>query len=195
MVLLLAFLANTLLPAPALAQVIVPALPALASPNFAPTLLKGVIVDAKDPYRFEFIVDKGSAEKSAVSSQQSADLKSISQRLIKYFLAALTTPENDLWVNLSPLEKDRIVAPAFGQTTMGRDLLAQDYLLKQITASLLHPDSDTGKKFWAEVYQKAHEKFGTIDIPVDAFNKVWISPDKARIYTNGNKAYIVSCRM
>ena len=188
------------------------------SPTFAPVLLKGIIVDKENPFKFEFIVDKGDLEKAGGGRQKvegtgqlmpgdkidnsssfnlppSTSLKSESTRLIKYFLAALTTPENDLWVNLSPVEKDRIVPDAFGKTAMGRDLLAQDYLLKQITASLIHPDTATGKQFWAEVYKQAYAKFGTTDIPIDTFNKVWITPDRARVYTNGNKAYIVNCKM
>ena len=67
-------------------------------------------------------------------TDQGEAVRAESLRLIKYFLAALTVPEKDLWVNLSPYEKDRIVPEAFGQTEMGRDLLAQDYLLKQIDA-------------------------------------------------------------
>lgn len=47
------------------------------------------------------------------------------------------------------------------KTEVGRDLLAQDYLLKQITASLLYPEGDTGKSFWSKVYQKAFEEFGS----------------------------------
>ena len=58
-------------------------------------------------------------------------------RLVKYFLAALTIPEKDLWVNLSPYEKDRVITDEFGSTEMGRDLLAQDYMLKQLTSSLI----------------------------------------------------------
>jgi hypothetical protein len=46
-------------------------------------------------------------------------------KLIKYFLASLTIPEKDLWVNLSPYEKDRIIPQSFGLTEMGRDLLSR----------------------------------------------------------------------
>ncbi|MBF0593602.1 MAG: hypothetical protein HQL22_01395, partial [Candidatus Omnitrophica bacterium] len=99
-----------------------------------------------------------------------------------YFLAALTTPEKDFWVNLSPYENDRIVPEAFGRTQMGQDLLEQDYILKQITASLMNPDADLGKVFWSKVYRMAYEKFGTTDIPVDTFNKVWITPDQADVF-------------
>ncbi len=66
-------------------------------------------------------------------------------------MTSLTVPEGDLWVNLSPYEPDRIVPQALGQTEMGRDLLAQDYLLKQITASLMNPEGESGKKFWERI--------------------------------------------
>ena len=128
------------------------------SPVFHPTILTGVKVYAGDPFRFDFILDKGEGTGDDAL------------RLIKYFLAALTVPEKDLWVNLSPYEKDRIVPEAFGQTEMGRDLLAQDYLLKQITASLMYPEDSLGKKFWDEIYKQAQAKFGTTDLTIDTFN-------------------------
>ena len=34
----------------------------------------------------------------------------------------------------------------FGKTEMGRDLLAQDYILKQITASLIYPENRFGEE-------------------------------------------------
>lgn len=44
-------------------------------------------------------------------------------------------------------EKERVIPNEFGQTEMGRDLLAQDYILKQLMASLTYPESGLGKKF------------------------------------------------
>ena len=38
-----------------------------------------------------------------------------------------------------------MVGEALGRTEMGRDLLAQDYLLKQLSASLLSPDEPNGQ--------------------------------------------------
>ncbi|MBF0330726.1 MAG: hypothetical protein HQL17_02225 [Candidatus Omnitrophica bacterium] len=160
------------------------------SPAFHPSILSGVKIYADDPFRFDFILDKGDTD-----GVQRQSLTNESSRLIKYFLASITVPEKDLWVNLSPYEKDRIVPEAFGTTEMGRDLLAQDYLLKHITSSLMFPDGDLGKKFWAEVYKQAREKFGTSDIPVDTFNKVWIVPQKAVVYENKNAAYVVESRL
>ena len=146
------------------------------SPAFSPVLLKGIKVRVNDPFRFDFILDKGNGTATA------AQIKSDATRLIKYFLASLTIPESDLWVNLSPYEKDRIIPDAFGQTGMGRDLLGLDYLLKKTMAMLLHPDGAVGKKFWEKLYARAYEVYGTTDIPIDTFNKVWITTDSAEIY-------------
>ncbi|MBF0122759.1 MAG: protein phosphatase 2C domain-containing protein, partial [Candidatus Omnitrophica bacterium] len=149
------------------------------SASYQPPVLQGIKVYSENPFQFDFILNPGQETRS-----QDA-LKDESSKLIRYFLASLTIPEKDLWVNLSPYEKDRIIASEFGKTEMGRDLLSQDYLLKQITASVIYPEGDVGKKFWREVYVKAQEKFGTTDIPVDTFNKVWIMPDKAMVYERG----------
>jgi len=172
-----------LLPAPG---VMVP-----LSPEFNPPILKGIKVHPENPFKFDFILDRG-------DSQLSNDaLKDESSKLIKYFLASLTTPEKDLWVNLSPYEKDRIVPESFGQTEMGRDLLAEDYMLKQITASLIYPEGETGKKFWKRIYEEAAKKFGTTNIPVNTFNKVWIVPEKAVVYENAKTgaAYVVESKL
>ncbi len=153
--------------------VVLPALGTMVnlSPSVNPSVLKGIKVHLDNPLKFDFILDPGS-NRGATSDDAT--------KLIRYFLAALTTPENDLWVNLSPYEKDRIVPNSFGQTEMGRDLLAQDYLLKQLTASLVYPEGDVGREFWKRIYQESPNK----NIPVNTFNKVWIVPDKATIFEN-----------
>ena len=190
-VLLLAFFVQSVMPVRAELVLPSPGQMVALSPAFNPPVLKGIKVYPDNPLRFDFILDKGD-DKST-----DEQIKIDSTRLIKYFLASLTIPEKDLWVNLSPYEKDRIVPEAFGQTEMGRDLLAQDYLLKQITSSLLYPEGDTGKKFWQKVYALAQEKYGTTDIPVDTFNKVWIVPEKAVVYENGKvgAAYVTESRL
>jgi len=119
-------------------------------------------------------------------------LQKKSQKLIKYFLAALTIPEEELWVNLSPYEKGRIIPKQFGLTQMGKDLLSQDYLLKQLTSSLTSPQQDIGKNFWENAYKKAYHLYGTTEVPINTFNKVWIMPDKAVLYENSDIVYIVN---
>ncbi len=188
---LICFFAQSIAPQEALAQTFAPAINTLIplSPAFTPTLVRGIRVYPDNPLKFDFIVDSGD------SGLQGDELKSESEKLIRYFLASLTLPENDLWVNLSPYEKDRIVPTELGTTEMGIDMLAQDYLLKQITASLTNPDSDLGKEFWQKIYKQSYEKFGTTNVPVDTFNKVWIMPDKAEVYVQEDKAFVVESRL
>jgi len=154
------------------------------STPFSPLTLKGLIVNPQKPLEFQFIVDTGRGP------QDPATVKDQANQLVKYFLAGLTIPEGDLWVNLSPYEKNRMVPEALGQTDLGRDLLAQDYILKQLTASLIYPEKDLGKEFWSRVYAKAQEQLGTTNIPVNTFNKVWILPDQAQVFENTNAAYV-----
>jgi len=175
--------APTVLPLPS-PGVMVP-----VSPVFTPTLIKGIKIFPDNPLRFDFVIDGGDAD------FKGDDFKAESTKLIKYFLASLTVPEEDLWVNLSPHEQDRIIPEQFGVTEMGRDLLAQDYLLKQLTASLMYPEEELGKKFWDKIYQTAYERYGTTEIPVNTFNKVWIVPEKAVVYENGDTAYVVESRL
>ncbi|PIW59114.1 MAG: hypothetical protein COW13_04800, partial [Candidatus Omnitrophica bacterium CG12_big_fil_rev_8_21_14_0_65_50_5] len=81
---------------------------AAAYPGFisTPVLLKGLTIHPEDPLEFDFIVDSGNTNFSSDEARQE------SQRLIKYFMTALTVPKDDLWVNLSPQEPDRIVPSA-----------------------------------------------------------------------------------
>jgi len=159
------------------------------SPAIAPAMLRGFTIDPRDPFSFEFLMDRG-------QTILTSDAKKVEyQKQIKYFLASLAIPEKDLWVNLSPYENDRIIADNFGLTAMGRDLLAQDYILKQITASLIHPDSELGREFWGKVYKAAAEKYGTTNIPVDTFNKVWIMPDQAEVYAHGFSVLLVKSHL
>jgi Bacterial RNA polymerase, alpha chain C terminal domain len=162
------------------------------STAYTPALIKGLTVHKDNPFLFDFILDTGNdvSLRGAQATKQS--LKKEGDRLVKYFFACLTIPEKDLWVNLSPYEKDRMVPQALGQTALGRDLLAQDYILKQLTASLIYPEKDLGKAFWDRVYAKARQMYGTTQIPVNTFNKVWIVADKASVYEHGQTAFVVS---
>jgi len=190
---LIAFLANSLFSVPMLYaqefKLPVPGVMVPLSPDFNPSILKGIKVHSDNPFSFEFILDQGDSSLKPSKSQIAT--------LVKYFMASLTIPESDLWVNLSPYEKDRIIPGSFGLTEMGRDLLAEDYLLKQITASLIYPENEIGKRFWKRIYDEAAQKYGTTNIPVNTFNKVWIVPEKAAIYENvkAGTAYVVDSKL
>lgn len=187
------FLSLSLFSNPGFAQIALslpaPGVMIAPTPGFIPPMLKGLKIDPENPLRFDFIVDTGNSDLKGDA------LKEESAKLIKYFLASLTTPEDDMWVNLSPYEKDRIIPESFSQTDMGRDLLAEDYILKQFTASLMYPEEELGREFWDRVYKKAHEKYGTTELAFNTFNKVWIVPDKAVIYEKEDRAFVVESKL
>ncbi|MBF0479490.1 MAG: hypothetical protein HQL26_08405 [Candidatus Omnitrophica bacterium] len=168
----------------------------MPTPAFHPAIIKGVNIDPQDPLKFNFIIDKGTDNNpSSGRERDPEEFKQESTRLIKYFLASLTVPQDQMWVNLSPNEPDRMIPVNFGKTEMGRDVLAQDYLLKQLTASLMYPENELGRKFWSKIYERAQNELHTTDIPLDTYNKVWIIPETAKIYEHSKGAFIVSTHL
>ncbi|MFP4473684.1 MAG: phosphoglycerate kinase [Candidatus Omnitrophota bacterium] len=155
-----------------------------ASPAFQPVLITGMTIHPENPLQFDFIVNTGD------DKPKDAELQKDVQRLINYFFTALTVPDDQLWVNLSPYEKDRIVADGLSRTELGRDMLAQDYLLKQLTASMLYPERDLGSRFWKTVRAKIQQEYGKDTIPVETFNKVWIVPDRAVVHVNSRHVFV-----
>ena len=172
---------------------------------FTPVMMQAVRIFPEEPLRFDFVMDKGQNSPSGRALQDEYT------KIIKYFLASLTVPDEDMWVNLSPDETERVIPEAFGLTEMGRDLLAQDYILKQLTASLLHPEKELGKTFWDRIYAKLRERmkagsdtsqgedrdieFDWSNIGINAFHRVWIVPDEAAVYVHENVAFVTKSRL
>ncbi|MCR4337666.1 MAG: hypothetical protein NUV91_07680, partial [Candidatus Omnitrophica bacterium] len=163
--------------------------PISLSQPFAPVLLKGIKVFPNEPLRFDFIMDRGDV------LLEGKPLEEEYIKLIKYFLASLTVPQEDLWVNLSPDEPDRIIPHEFGKTSMGQELLVQDYILKQITASLMNPEEKIGQEFWQKIYKEAQQRYGTTQIPLNTFHKVWIVPQRAQVYENEAVAVVTNAHL
>lgn len=149
-------------------------------------VLKGLFIDPADPLHIEFMIDPGSNTKV---KQKAAE------KLVRYFLASLSIPEDNIWVNLSPYEDDRIVEENLGITDMGKDLLAQDYVLKQLSASLTHPETDSGKDYWSKTYEKLTAAAGTTSLPVNTFNKVWITPKSVEIFEKDGFVYVTDAKL
>ena len=170
--------AQSVLNLPAPGTMITPSL------SYAPATMAGMTIHPENPLQFDFIITTGD------DNLQGEEFRKESQKLINYFLATLTTPDDEMWVNLSPYEKDRIIADGLGTTEMGRDMLVQDYLLKQLTASLMYPEEELGDEFWKKVYAKSQARFGTTEIPTNTFNKVWIVPEEAIVYVNGTNVFV-----
>lgn len=134
----------------------------------------GYKLNANNPLQIEFIVNQGDAKENIQE-----DL----MRCVNYFLAALTTDKEKIWVNLSPYEADRIIDSEIESTDMGRDLLAQDYLLKQLSASLTNPKTSLGKSYWEN------------NSTSDKLNKLWISPNSAQVYDQDNMVVITEASL
>jgi hypothetical protein len=157
-----------------------------SSQAFNLVMLKGVIVDAENPFKLKFILDEGDMNLT------DAQLKDETNILIRYFLSALTIPASDMWVNLSPYESNRIVPEEFGLTDIGRDMLGQDYILKQLASSLTHPETEAGKKYWDD---NLKSQISNLKSNAQALQKVWIVPGKTQILESGAKAYISQMSM
>ncbi len=154
-----------------------------------PMVLKGLTIDPAQPLGLRFVIDTG--DRAMDTPQVHAEAR----RLIHYFMASLAIPTQDLWVNLSPNEPDRIIPTALGQTELGRDLLEQDYILKQLSSALLYPENPLGAAFWDELHQTIVERHGGVDIPVDTFNKVWILPASAAVLEQSDGVVILEARL
>jgi GNAT superfamily N-acetyltransferase len=141
-------------------------------------VLRGVKVDLKDPFSLVFVV---SGFDESVSSDK---IKETSLRLIEYFLAALTLPEEDLWVNLSPYEPGRIIPEGLSVTGLGKVLLEQDYALKCFASRLTHPDSEIGRAYWKACGERMSGERG-MDL-----SKIWIVPSNVTIYEDCDSAYL-----
>lgn len=62
-------------------------------------------------------------------------------------------------------------------------------------ASLTYPEDGLGKKFWDRVYQQAYDIYGTTEIPLNTFNKVWIVPSSAVVYEKKNTVFVVESKL
>ena len=145
------------------------------TPAHTPAQLLGIVVRPSDPSWFMPLPHVGD---SGLSGEA---LDAERQRLIGYFYTALAVPGVDMHVNLSVHESSRILPRSLIKAPLGRVLVEQDCLLKQFTASLLHPDTATGREYWRQV-RAAARKLGLGDrFPLDTCQKTWIVPGTATV--------------
>ena len=143
-------------------------------------LITGLKLNPDNPFEFDFFIDTNRRKDSEIDR---TDL----MKQAEYFIAALTTPKEDIWVNLSPYEENRIIDESLEATDMGQALISQDYILKQLASSLTYPDTPVGRAYWqvvssrAQASEKLHPK-GQRQVQSDDLSKIWIMPDKAAVY-------------
>lgn len=145
------------------------------SNDYSFAVLKGIKIDVNNPFDLDFVIDSNS-QKDVTEEEAS--------KLVNYFLAALTIDKENIWVNLSPYEQNRITDKNLAITDLGKDLLKQDYILKQLSASLTHPTSTTGKNYWTRVNSEESV------VNSGDLSKIWVVPETAKIYEEDNSAFI-----
>ena len=127
-------------------------LPYMPSPGSLVTLSReadlplplAIEFDKANPLKISFILSRcGNCDKAFLEGE--------ARRIAKYFFSVLALPAQDLWVNLSPYEQNLISTDELSRTELGQDLLGEDYVLKQLAASLTHPESEAGKKYWRSI--------------------------------------------
>ena len=131
------------------------------SDSFDGPALVGLRAHAHDPLRLDFLLDLGD------SCLAEAAIPVEALHHVRCFLAALAIPEEDWWVNLTLGQPDRVAPKSLSSTTLGRTLLLQDYLLKQVAASIQNPFTEYGSSYWKHVYQAAYVYLGD---SVDGFD-------------------------
>lgn len=150
--------------------------------SMQPPLLTGIELDRKDPLILHFYIN----------NQNRYKIKDLEvSRLVRYFLGFLAVSEDKYWVNLSPYEDKRIIPQDLAKLDIGKDLLIEDYILKQLTASLTSFNTKKGEKIWDKL------KVITLNnrLPVDLVHKIWIVPDKALVWDNGNSFFVKEARL
>lgn len=138
------------------------------SNNFSLPFVRGVNFDPANPFEMNFIIDPSGKNHVSLDERY---------KILRYFLAALTIPDEKIWVNLSPYEKNRIIDETVASTEIGKTLLEQDYLLKQLSASLTHPETNTGRQYWQQPIQ-------------EIFSKIWIKPKNVHVYDKDTTVFI-----
>jgi len=152
------------------------------SQPLVPAQFRACRLDPSNPLQLDLILDPGDVR------LHSGAIIDIANTLSDYLLTAIAIPIDQLWVNLSPFERNRTMSPQLRGTQMGLDLLEQDYVLKQLTSSLLYPESEPGKSYWAALYGSTSNE---IQVPtIQTVNKVWITPQSANIAELGATAMI-----
>ena len=168
------------------------------SPEYDSARIVGLKLDPEDQYRMQFIVDPGTEDHSGRCLEDEV------KKAVNCFIAAMAVPEDKLWVNLSPYEPDRIIDSSLVKTELGRDMLAQDYLLKQLSSSLTHPDTPAGRAYWGIENRKLKMENGLTQISNiesltaaerAALSKIWIKPDKIVVYEDDTSAFIAEANL
>jgi hypothetical protein len=111
------------------------------------------------------------------------------------FMVALRLSPTRFWVNLNPEEPRRVIDPQLAQTDVGRAMLVADLQLKRDIARIVHPNTATGKRYWArlEELQAAGGAGGAGRLAGAA--RVWIIPGEVVYEANGSEVRLARAEL
>ena len=137
-----------------------------------PPIVGGIAFPRDDPLKAGFsLLADASHEMPTASGQME-----LQARLRRYLNTFLVLTGDQVNVTLTPTE-DYCGLPEFlRHTELGRDMLAQDVVLKHSTACQLHPSTPHGAAFW--------DKMNVLTSGLRSFEscfRVWIVPGKASL--------------
>jgi len=112
-----------------------------------PPVVGGIAFPLKDPMKIGFSL-LADAEHEMPTQAEQLELQG---RLGHYLNTFLVLTSEHVNVTLTPTEDYCGLPELLRRTELGRDMLAQDVVLKHYTASQLHPSTPHGRAFWDKV--------------------------------------------
>lgn len=150
---------------------------------FRPVHLRSLSFQPSVP-SVELVLDSGERIAAPAAARASADI------LMEYFLVGLSLPNDVFWVNLRPDSPHEIIDPRLEKTEVGRIMLEADVQLKKDLAGLTSLDTQTGRRYWEQLYAKAGQLFSGDTLEIPALTRPWIVPGEVIIAQTPNGAYI-----
>jgi len=135
--------------------------------GFSP-LVGGIAFPLDNPMQIGFNL-LSDATATPASPQEQHQLQT---RLGRYLNTFLVLSGDQVNVTLNPTDDFCGLPPLLRHTELGRDMLAQDVVLKHYTATRFHPSTPQGKAFWQEA-----DKIITGVHGFETCFRVWIVPD------------------
>lgn len=137
-----------------------------------PPLVGGISFPLTNPMALGFSLLTDAAHEMPTAAEQ----QELQSRLGRYLNTFLVLSGEHVNVTLTPTDDYCGLPPLLRHTELGRDLLAQDVVLKHYTAAQLHPSTERGKAFWERVNALPSGRSN-----FESCFRVWIVPGDASI--------------
>jgi hypothetical protein len=137
-----------------------------------PPLVGGVMFPLANPLALGFSLLTDAAHEMPTAAEQ----QELQSRLGRYLNTFLVLSGEHVNVTLTPTDDYCGLPRLLRHTELGRDLLAQDVVLKHYTAAQLHPSTERGKAFWDRVNALPSGRSN-----FESCFRVWIVPGDAGV--------------